>query len=67
MPCLFLGIAVPIFLIFPILGIVFTILQYNHDKKLFDKYGLIDELDSKIKNLSEEYTQKNENLKKRLF
>ena len=59
----FLGIAVPIFLIFPILGIVFTILQYNHDKKLFDKYGLIDELDSKIKNLSEEYTQKNENLK----
>ena len=59
----FLGIAVPIFLIFPILGIVFTILQYNHDKKLFGKYGLIDELDSKIKNLSEEYTQKNENLK----
>ena len=60
----FLGIAVPIFLIFPILGIIFTILQYNHDKKLFGKYGLIDELDSKIKNLSEEYTQKNEDLKK---
>ncbi|MEO2603131.1 DUF4041 domain-containing protein, partial [Clostridium butyricum] len=59
----FLGIAVPIFLIFPILGIIFTILQYNHDKKLFGKYGLIDELDSKIKNLSEEYTQKNEDLK----
>ena len=59
----FLGIAVPIFLIFPILGFIFTILQYNHDKKLFGKYGLIDELDSKIKNLSEEYTQKNEDLK----
>ncbi|WP_394874781.1 DUF4041 domain-containing protein [Clostridium neonatale] len=65
--CLFfiptiLGIASPIFLAFPILGFVFTILQYNYDKELFNKYGSIDTLENKIISLNEEYNQKNESL-----
>lgn len=65
--CLFfaptiLGIAVPIFLAFPIIGIVFIILQYTYDKELFNKYGSIDVLDNKITTLNEEYNQKNEDL-----
>lgn len=60
----FLGIAVPIFLAFPIIGIVFMILQYTYDKELFNKYGSIDMLDNKITTLNEEYNQKNENLQK---
>lgn len=59
----FLGIVSPIFLVFPIIGVIFTALQYNYDKELFNKYGTIDTLDNKIINLNEEFNQKNDTLK----
>lgn len=53
----------PIFLIFPIIGIGGIIKQINYTNDLFNKYGSIDELDSKIYNLEQEYSTKEEKLK----
>lgn len=58
-----ISFAFPILFILPIAGIVFAILQYNYDKKLFEKYGAIDALDNKINILDAQYTNKEENLK----
>jgi len=66
--CLFfiptiLSVVAPGLLVFTIIGIILTILQYNLDKELFNKYGDLDKLGDKIQTLNEEYIQKEENLK----
>uniref|UniRef100_UPI0025CC5603 DUF4041 domain-containing protein n=1 Tax=uncultured Clostridium sp. TaxID=59620 RepID=UPI0025CC5603 len=59
-----LGFAVPVFLVLPVAGIVLAVLQYKYDKELFDKYGAINTLETKIVLLDNEFNIKNQNLQK---
>lgn len=54
----FLGFVFPLLLIFPVAGIVLTVLQYRENKKLFEQYGEQDRVAAAVASLNDEYTMK---------
>lgn len=54
----FLGFVFPLLLIFPVAGIVLTVLQYRENKKLLEQYGEQDRVAAAVASLNDEYTMK---------